>query len=123
MPRKESLLWERHLAAKGVGSPGQGCPSHGTKQAKGESMAKILIVDDEAGIRSILKRVLSKHHETAEAADGQTAVDKVREWRPDILICDLKMPEMDGMEVLRRVQEIDPDLVSVMITAHGTVET
>ncbi|MCA9411804.1 MAG: sigma-54-dependent Fis family transcriptional regulator [Candidatus Omnitrophica bacterium] len=86
-------------------------------------MAKILIVDDEAGIRSILKRVLSKHHETAEAADGQTAVDKVREWRPDILICDLKMPEMDGMEVLRRVQEIDPDLVSVMITAHGTVET
>ncbi|MCA9445836.1 MAG: sigma-54-dependent Fis family transcriptional regulator [Candidatus Omnitrophica bacterium] len=86
-------------------------------------MAKILIVDDEAGIRSILKRVLSKHHETAEAADGQTAVDKVREWKPDILICDLKMPEMDGMEVLRRVQEIDPDLVSVMITAHGTVET
>ncbi|MCA9417651.1 MAG: sigma-54-dependent Fis family transcriptional regulator [Candidatus Omnitrophica bacterium] len=86
-------------------------------------MAKILIVDDEAGIRSILKRVLSKQHETAEAADGQTAVDKVREWRPDILICDLKMPEMDGMEVLRRVQEIDPDLVSVMITAHGTVET
>jgi len=85
-------------------------------------MAKILIVDDEAGIRSILKRVLSKQHEVLEAGDGATAVDRVRSERPNILVCDLKMPEMDGMEVLRRVRDIDPDLVSIMITAHGTVE-
>lgn len=85
-------------------------------------MGKILIVDDEAGIRSILKRVLGKNHEVLEAENGKEALDILRTHRPDLLVCDLKMPEIDGMEVLRQVPEIDPDLVSIMITAHGSVE-
>lgn len=85
-------------------------------------MGKILIVDDESGIRSILKRVLGKNHEVLEAENGKEALDILRTHRPDLLVCDLKMPEIDGMEVLRQVPEIDPDLVSIMITAHGSVE-
>lgn len=85
-------------------------------------MGKILIVDDEAGIRSILKRVLGKNHEVLEAENGREALEILRTHRPDLLVCDLKMPEIDGMDVLRQVPEIDPDLVSIMITAHGSVE-
>jgi two-component system NtrC family response regulator/two-component system response regulator HydG len=86
-------------------------------------MAKVLIVDDEAGIRSLLSRVLRKEHETQEAQDGMAALAAIGTFQPDLLICDLKMPEMDGMEVLRHLHRKGSDLLSIVLTAHGTVET
>ena len=86
-------------------------------------MAKILIVDDEAGIRSLLSRVLKKEHHIQEAGDGKSALGAIGSFQPDLLICDLKMPEMDGMEVLRHLHRKGNDLLSIVLTAHGTVET
>jgi two-component system response regulator HydG len=86
-------------------------------------MAKILIVDDESGIRSLLGRVLGKKHETREAPNGREALRIAAEWHPDILVCDLKMPEMDGLEVLRELQARKDEVVVIVLTAHGTVET
>ena len=86
-------------------------------------MARILIVDDESGIRSVLSRVLRKEHETLEASDGLEALRLVEEFLPDVTICDLKMPEMDGLEVLRRLRESERDTVVVVLTAHGSIET
>jgi len=86
-------------------------------------MAKILIVDDEEGIRSVLNRVLGKSHETRQASNGAEALQAAQEFRPDLLICDLKMPELDGIGVLRGLQERNLDPLVIMLTAHGTVET
>lgn len=86
-------------------------------------MAKILIVDDEEGIRSVLNRVLGKTHETRQASNGKEALEAAQEFEPDLLICDLKMPELDGIGVLRALQEKKLDPLVIMLTAHGTVET
>jgi DNA-binding NtrC family response regulator len=86
-------------------------------------MARILIVDDESGIRSVLTRVLRKTHDTREAADGLEALRVAAEFRPDVMICDLKMPEMDGLDVLRNIKAAESETVVVVLTAHGTVET
>ncbi|KXK35839.1 MAG: sigma-54 dependent transcriptional regulator [Candidatus Omnitrophica bacterium] len=86
-------------------------------------MPRILIVDDESGIRSLLSRVLGKRYETREAANGREALNTVGSWPPDIIICDLKMPEMSGLEVLRALQEQKQESLVIVLTAHGTVET
>ncbi len=86
-------------------------------------MAKVLIVDDESGIRSLLSRVLGKKHEIREAANGREALATTIEWFPDIMICDLKMPEMGGLDVLRELQARKDETVVIVLTAHGTVET
>ncbi|MCG3195962.1 MAG: Regulatory protein AtoC [bacterium] len=86
-------------------------------------MAKILIVDDEAGIRSVLGRVLGKKHETREASGGAEALRICREWSPEVVICDLKMPEVDGLAVLRELGARKDEAVVVVLTAHGSVET
>lgn len=85
-------------------------------------MARILIVDDEAGIRSLLVRVLGREHETREAESGKEALAVAEEFSPQVVICDLKMPEMDGLEVTRNLLE-KADTSVIVLTAHGSVET
>ena len=89
--------------------------------------AKILIVDDEPDICRLLCRLMeSEGYKTISAHDGKEALEKIRQYTPDVVLSDLKMPNMDGLELLYKSREIDPDLPLILITAfadvHGAVE-
>ena len=86
--------------------------------------AKVLIVDDEPGIRFFLREALGREgYACTEAADGRQALDRVEEDRPDVVVLDLKMPRMGGMEALREIRVLDPDIAVIIVTAFGTRET
>jgi DNA-binding NtrC family response regulator len=85
---------------------------------------EILVVDDELGIRNLLKTVLKAEGYTVRTAEnGQEAVEAVRESLPDLILCDIKMPVKDGIEALKEIREISDDVLVVMLTAHGTIDT
>jgi DNA-binding NtrC family response regulator len=87
-------------------------------------MPRVLIIDDEKSIRNTLKEILEYESYTIdEASDGASALEKLNEESYDVVLCDIKMPKMDGLEVLTKAQEISPDTPFVMISGHGTVET
>ena len=84
----------------------------------------ILVIDDEQAMRDSCLQVLTKDgYRTETAEDGDIGLDKVREIQPDLVLVDLKMPGLSGMEVLERISEIDPNIVSVVITAYATIES
>jgi DNA-binding NtrC family response regulator len=84
--------------------------------------AKILIVDDELIMRESLAGWLQRDgHETDTAASGEEALEKVKDTRFDILLVDIKMEGMSGLDVLKQVKENDPDVAVVMITAYGSI--
>jgi len=92
--------------------------------AQSKSKARILIVDDEKSIRSALREVLEYQNYTVdEAADGMECVVKVKQRKYNLIILDIKMPKMDGMEALERVQIISPETAIIMISGHGTIDT
>ncbi|MFB0517994.1 MAG: response regulator [Acidobacteriota bacterium] len=85
---------------------------------------KILIIDDEASIRDSCSQVLSKEgYVTETAEDGSIGLEKVRKAKPDLVLVDLKMPGISGMEVLESLKELDPDIVSIVITGYATIES
>ncbi|MEM9917639.1 MAG: sigma-54 dependent transcriptional regulator [Bacteroidota bacterium] len=87
-------------------------------------MAKILIVDDEPSIRKTLREILEfEKYEVDEAADGLDCLVKLKQTKYDVVIMDIKMPKMDGMEALERVQLIVPDTPVVMISGHANIDT
>src|SRR5690625_3297689 len=87
-------------------------------------MAKILVVDDEDGIRRVLRQLLEyEGHEVRTAASGGAALDLFPTFDPDLTFLDVKMPHLDGLEVLVRLRELDPEALVVMISGHGTIET
>lgn len=87
-------------------------------------MAKILIVDDDRSIRNTLKNILEfEKYQVDEANDGFECLIKVKRNDYDIIILDIKMPKMDGMETLERIQTLKPDIPVVMISGHGTIDT
>ncbi|MDX9750154.1 MAG: sigma-54 dependent transcriptional regulator [Flavobacteriales bacterium] len=87
-------------------------------------MANILIIDDEKAIRYALREILEHEgHKVEEAEDGAAGVEKARKGRFQLVMCDIKMPRMDGLEVLEKLQAHDPDLPVVMISGHGTIDT
>jgi two-component system, NtrC family, nitrogen regulation response regulator NtrX len=87
-------------------------------------MPNILIVDDEASIRNVLRDILElEDYEVDEAKDGIEALAKVKMAKFDVIISDIKMPKMDGMDVLERIQAIAPDIPVIMISGHGNIET
>ena len=80
-------------------------------------MANILVIDDEEAVRRVICKVLVRErHEVFEAPDGKVALDLMRDNPPDLVICDLFMPEMDGVEVLRELRRDYPDLQVVAIS-------
>lgn len=87
-------------------------------------MAKILVIDDEKSIRNTLKEILEyEGHEVQDAADGLEGLKKTEGEKFDIILCDIKMPKMDGMELLDKLMEASIDTPIIMISGHGTIET
>ncbi len=86
--------------------------------------ATILVIDDEKAMRDSCCQVLTKDGYRAETAvDGDTGLQKIRELKPDLVLVDLKMPGMSGMELLEKVADIDPNIVCVVITGYATIES
>ncbi len=87
-------------------------------------MPKILVVDDERSIRNTLQDILAyEKYDVVLAEDGFEAIEKMEQGPYDVILCDVKMPKMDGIELLDKLKEKDPDVTVVMISGHGTIDT
>jgi DNA-binding NtrC family response regulator len=89
-------------------------------------MANILVIEDESAIRRVLVKILSEENKTYkvfEAEDGLVGTEMVRDNDYDLVLCDIKMPKMDGVEVLEAIKKIKPEIPVVMISGHGDLET
>jgi len=87
-------------------------------------MPKILIVDDDKGIRQTLRDILEfEKYKVSEAVDGLDCMVKIKQTAFDVVILDIKMPKMDGMDVMDKIRAIQPDLPVVMISGHGNIDT
>ncbi|WP_410513022.1 response regulator [Paenibacillus sp. BR2-3] len=84
---------------------------------------KVLIVDDQNGIRILLIEVFnSEGYTTFQAANGKMALEIVRSESPDLVLLDMKIPGMDGLEILKHLKEIDPAIKVIMMTAYGELD-
>lgn len=89
-------------------------------------MSNILIIEDEAAIRRVLSKIIGEESDTYlidEAENGLEGLEMITKKEYDLVLCDIKMPKMDGEEVLERVKKISPELPVVMISGHGDLET
>jgi DNA-binding NtrC family response regulator len=89
-------------------------------------MSKILIIEDEEAIRRVLTKILkeeNRSYDIFEASDGLLAIEFIKNQDFDLILCDIKMPKMDGLEVLEVTKKIKPDIPIVMISGHGDLET
>jgi len=89
-------------------------------------MPRILVIEDEAAIRRVLVKILSeenKTYEVEEAEDGLAGVDMIKKEDYDLVLCDIKMPKMDGVEVLELTKKLKPEIPVVMISGHGDLDT
>lgn len=89
-------------------------------------MSKILIIEDEAAIRRVLVKILSEEsdsYQVEEAEDGLVGIEKIKKDDFDLVLCDIKMPKMDGVEVLEAVKKMKPEIPMVMISGHGDLDT
>ena len=87
-------------------------------------MATILVIDDERPIRSALREILEfEKFKVDDAEDGLAGLSMIEKNKYDVILCDIKMPKMDGVEVLEKVKKIKPEIPFVMISGHGDLET
>lgn len=87
-------------------------------------MAHILVIDDEKSIRNTLKDILEyENHQVSLAENGPVGISLFKQNKIDLVLCDIKMPEMDGIEVLQELTELNNDVPIVMISGHGNIET
>jgi two-component system, NtrC family, nitrogen regulation response regulator NtrX len=87
-------------------------------------MADILIIDDEKAIRKTLSEILSfEGYKIEEAADGEEGLKKFKEKSFDVVLCDIKMPKLDGIEFLQKAGEVNADVPVIMISGHGNIDT
>ena len=85
------------------------------------SKINVLLVDDEEEfVKALSERIQMRNHGSEIALDGEQALKKIGEKRPDVMVLDLKMPGMDGIEVLRHVKKAYPELPVIILTGHGT---
>ncbi|MFK3940036.1 response regulator [Alkalihalobacillus sp. NPDC078783] len=83
-------------------------------------MKKLLVVDDQYGIRVLLNEILQKDgYAVYQAANGVQALSIVQDDHPDLILLDMKIPGMDGLEILRRIKVTHPDIKVIMMTAYG----
>ncbi|HUL20152.1 MAG TPA: sigma-54 dependent transcriptional regulator [Thermodesulfobacteriota bacterium] len=88
-----------------------------------EKLRSILVVDDEVGARESLKMILKNDYEVFSAKDAEEAFLHIKERSPDVILLDIILPDLDGLKVLERIKQNDPDMVVIMITATRTVKT
>ena len=89
-------------------------------------MSKILIIEDEAAIRRVLTKIISEENDTYQvesAEDGLEGIEIISKSDFDLVLCDIKMPKMDGVEVLEKIKKIKPEIPVVMISGHGDLDT
>ena len=89
-------------------------------------MSKILVIEDEAAIRRVLKKIISEENDNyhvEEAEDGLLGIEMIKNNDYDLVLCDIKMPKMDGVEVLEKAKKIKPEIPIIMISGHGDLET
>ena len=87
-------------------------------------MAKILVIDDEKSIRNSMKDILAfEGHEVSVAENGMEGLVAVKREKPEVVFCDIKMPKMEGIEVLEKIKEMAPTTSVIMISGHGTIDT
>jgi len=89
-------------------------------------MAKILIIEDEKAIRNVLSNIIQEEdssYKVEVAENGLEGLDKLSKDNYDLVLCDIKMPKMDGMDLLTKAMEIQPELTMVMISGHGDIDT
>ncbi len=87
-------------------------------------MSKILVIDDERAIRNTLKEILEfEKHEVDVAEEGATGIEIFKSGNYDVVLCDIKMPNMDGIEVLDKLQEHSSEVPVIMISGHGNIDT
>jgi two-component system nitrogen regulation response regulator NtrX len=89
-------------------------------------MSKILIIEDEAAIRRVLSKIISEENESyqvEEAENGLLGIEMIKNNDYDLVLCDIKMPKMDGVEVLEKAKKIKPEIPIVMISGHGDLDT
>ena len=89
-------------------------------------MSKILVIEDEAAIRRVLVKILSEESDTynvSEAEDGLRGIETIKKEDFDLVLCDIKMPKMDGVEVLEAASKIKPEIPFIMISGHGDLDT
>ncbi|ETT62922.1 response regulator [Paenibacillus sp. FSL H8-0457] len=88
-----------------------------------QSKHKVLIVDDQNGIRILLVEVFSSEgYETYQAANGKAALEIVKMHAPDLVLLDMKIPGMDGLEILKHIKQMNPDIKVIMMTAYGELD-
>ncbi|GIP18842.1 sporulation initiation phosphotransferase F [Paenibacillus montaniterrae] len=84
---------------------------------------RVLIVDDQNGIRLLLMEVFnSEGYQTYQASNGRMALEIVRNERPDLVLLDMKIPGMDGLEILKHIKLFDPTITVIMMTAYGELD-
>ena len=95
-------------------------------QAEGDTMDKdrVLLVDDEEEfVRALAKRLTTRGLNVDVTGDGESAVEKVKQRDFDVIVLDLAMPGIDGLETLKRLREVNPDLQVVLLTGHGSIRS
>ncbi len=91
---------------------------------KKQTTANILVIDDEKSIRNSLRDILEyEKYKVDDAAEGEEALELIKDNKYDVILCDVKMPNMDGIELLEKIEALTPDATVVMISGHGTIET
>ncbi len=89
-------------------------------------MSKILVIEDESAIRRVLVKILAEEsddYNVVEAEDGKAGIDLIKKEDFDLVLCDIKMPKMDGVEVLEAAKKIKPEIPFIMISGHGDLDT
>lgn len=89
-------------------------------------MSKILVIEDESAIRRVLVKILSEEndaYQVSEAEDGLAGIELIKKEDYDLVLCDIKMPKMDGVEVLEAAKKIKPEIPFIMISGHGDLDT
>lgn len=89
-------------------------------------MSKILVIEDESAIRRVLVKILAEENDSynvVEAEDGLAGMEVIKKEDFDLVLCDIKMPKMDGVEVLEAAKKIKPEIPFIMISGHGDLDT
>jgi DNA-binding NtrC family response regulator len=90
---------------------------------RSDKVRSVLIVDDEVGVRESLKMILKKDYDVFLAKDAEEAFLQIKEHSPDVILLDIILPDLDGLKVLERIKQNEPDIVVIMITATNTAKT